>query len=393
MLRRIQAEKLKRRLAEFPAVAVFGPRQCGKTTLVREVFPEAPYFDLEQGGERIRLDATWDAVLAAEGPILLDEAQAHPELFPRLRGAIDEDRGGRGRFVLLGSTSPSLAAHISESLAGRLAIIELSPLVWVEARDAEGAEMDRLWLRGGFPDAFLAGSADAWAAWCDSYLDLLCHRDLPQLGVDARSDLLRRLLRMLAHVHGGWWNASKLAPSLGVSYHTVDRYASILEQAFLVRFLHPWSANLGKRLRKRPKVMLRDTGLAHALLGITTTEQLFGHPAVGGTWESFVIEELLRREAAAGSRAQAWCFATSDGYEADLVLERGGELLPIEVKLTARPDQRDVGRFIKTVEMLGAKRGLLVCRTAEPWSAGPVDVVGVAEVLGRPVRSALRRPT
>jgi hypothetical protein len=384
MFDRMLDARIRRRLTAFPAVALFGSRQCGKTTLARQLLPDAPYFDLEQESDRVRLDASWDDLLATPGPLVLDEAQAHPPLFPRLRGAIDEDRRRMGRFLLLGSVSPVLAEQVSESLAGRIATVELGPLTWGEVSGA-GLELDDLWLRGGFPDALMAPTTEDWREWCRSYLDLMLHRDLLELGIEIKPPVLRRLLSMLAHSHGGWWNVSRLASSLGVSRPTVDRYASILEQAFLVRFLHPWSSNLGKRLRKRPKVFIRDSGLVHALLGLSDGEGLFGHPGAGLSWEGFVIEQLLRREEAAASAAQPWCFATSDGYEADLLLEQAGRLLPIEVKLTARPDQRDVGRFIKTVELLGANRGLLVCRAREPWSAGPVDVVPVWDLLeGRP---------
>ncbi len=382
------ADRIRRRLAAFPAVALFGPRQCGKTTLARTLLPKASYFDLEQDRDRIRLDASWDDLLAAPGPLVLDEAQAHPPLFPRLRGAIDADRRRNGRFLLLGSVSPTLAAQVSESLAGRIATLELAPLSWTEVAEP-GRSLDELWLRGGFPDALLAPTAEDWREWCSSYLGLLVHRDLLELGVEVKPPLLRRLLAMLAHGHGAWWNVARLASSLGVSRPTVDRYAAILEQAFLVRFLRPWSSNLGKRLRKRPKAFLRDPGLVHSLLGLSDLESLFGHPVVGASWEGFVVEELLRREEASASGARAWCFATSDGYEADLLLERADEVLPIEVKLTARPDQRDVGRFIRVVELLGAERGLLVCRGHEPWSAGPVDVVPVRELLAGPPTSLL----
>jgi len=389
MLQRIQSARIRRRLTDFPAVAILGPRQCGKTTLARSIAPDASYFDLEQPGDRARLDADWDRVAASEGVVILDEAQAHPPVFARLRGAIDADRRRAGRFLITGSVNPALSSQISESLAGRLAIVELAPLVWAEARADGSLQLDDLHVRGGFPDALLGPSPEARREWTAAYLRLVFERDLPALGVDLKPPLLRRLTTMLAHAQGGWWNASRLGGSLGVSHHTVQRYADLLEQTYLLRVLAPWSANLGKRLRKKPRVYLRDSGLVHALLGLGSREDVMGHPVVGATWEGFVIEELLRREDAVVSGATPWCFATSDGYEADLVLERGGTLLPIEIKLTARPDQRDIGRFIKVIEMLGAPRGLLICRAAEGWTAGPLEVVPVERLLRSPPSSIL----
>ena len=233
----IIARKIKtlvqQRLKSYPAVALIGPRQSGKTTLARSLSTD--YFDLEQEPEQLRLDVQWPSLIKTKRLIVLDEAQSWPELFPRLRGAIDMERQRLGRFLLLGSVSPALMKHVSESLAGRLSLVELTPLTLTELPDIP---MTELWLRGGFPDGGVLTS-DRYPQWQKDYLDLMTQRDLPSWGLSAKPQVMQRLLRMLAAVHGQLWNASQIGQSLGLSYHTVNTYVHFLEGTFLIRKLQP----------------------------------------------------------------------------------------------------------------------------------------------------------
>lgn len=330
MFDRLAAERLRALARAFPAVSLLGARQVGKTTLARSVFPDFAHVDLEDPrlAEHYREDARY-ALDGAAGGLILDEAQAVPPLFNALRGAIDAGRGRNGRFVILGSAQPTLVRAISQSLAGRVALVELDPLAACEAATgARPAGWRELWLKGGFPGA-LQGD---FRGWWEAYLRLLLERDLPQYGVAADPLFLRRLLTMLAHQHGGLFNASALASSLGVSYHTVQRYVDVLEAVFLVRRLPPWFRNVGKRLTKAPKVYLRDTGLLHHLLNIATEEELASHPSRGASWEGFVIEDIVRRERVARPASQPHFWRTAAGAEIDLLLDRGSERVAVEVK-------------------------------------------------------------
>jgi len=335
MFDRLAAARLHRLARAFPAVSVLGARQAGKTTLARSVFAGYAHVDLEDPrvAQRYREDARHQLDAAGRGGLILDEAQAAPQLFNALRGAIDAERGRNGRFVILGSAQPALVRAISQSLAGRVAVVDLDPLSACEAASGGSPRSWReLWLKGGFPGALQGDFRD----WWESYLRLLLERDLPQYGVAADSVFLRRLLTMLAHVHGGLFNASALASSLGVSYHTVQRYVDVLEAVFLLRRLQPYFRNVGKRLTKAPKLYLRDTGLLHHLLNIGTHDELAGHPSRGASWEGFVIEDVLRRERVAHPGSQPWFWRTAAGAEIDLLLDRGTHRIALEVK-SARP--------------------------------------------------------
>ncbi len=360
MLRRAAGPLVKDLLSESPAVAVVGPRQCGKTTLARSL--GGAYFDLEQPSERLRLDVEWDARVAGRKRVILDEAQSWPDLFPRLRGAIDRDRRRNGRFLLLGSVSPSLMTHVSESLAGRLALVELTPILWAEAPKRM---RDRLWLCGGFPDGGVLAPR-RFPRWQSDYLTLLAQRDLPAWGMPSRPQATLRLLRMLAAVHGQAWNASQLGQSLGLSYHTVNAHLDFLAGAFLVRRLQPLHANIGKRLTKSPKVYWRDTGLLHALLNVASRDALLTHPAAGASWEGFVIEQIISAAALRGRPFEPTFFRTSDGLELDLVLDYGRERWAIEVKLSSSPSPSDWERTNRAADLVGAKRRFLISTIAHP---------------------------
>jgi hypothetical protein len=358
MIRRRAAGLLRRRLREAPAVALVGPRQAGKTTLGRRL--GGRYFDLEQEPERLRLDLEWDGLIAGRRLVVLDEAQAWPAVFPRLRAAIDQDRGRRGRFLLLGSVSPGLMTQVSESLAGRLAIVELAPFA---AGELPRVPLARLWLRGGYPEGGVLGDS-RFPRWHLDYLSLLAQRDLPTWGLPARPQVTTRLLRMLAAAHGQIWNASQIGQSLGLSYHTVNGYLDYLEGAFLIRRLPPYHANIGKRLVKSPKVYWRDSGLLHALLGVAADDtSLFDRPWIGASWEGFVIEQILAALAARDVRAEAFFFRTSDRHELDLLLAIGSRSCAVEIKLSASPGPDDMRRLNKSADLVRADRRLLVSHT------------------------------
>ncbi|MBI2889909.1 MAG: ATP-binding protein [Nitrospirae bacterium] len=364
MIQRKVSTRVKRLLREFPAVALVGPRQVGKTTLARTL--SRRYFDLEQEADRLRLDIEWRDLTASTGLTVLDEAQSFPEVFPRIRGAIDERRRENGRFLLLGSVSPGLMREVSESLAGRLALCELTPFVLGEAPKAP---MDRLWLTGGFPDGGLL-RARRFPSWQSNYLDLMAQRDLPDWGLPAKPAATKRFMLMLAARHGSMWNASEIGRSLGLSYHTVDGYLEFLEAAFLIRRLRPFHANLGKRLVKAHKIFWRDTGLLHALLGIPTRRELLVRPWVGASWEGFVIEQILNTLQAEGRTFRPYFFRTSDGTEIDLLIEMDSRRWAFEIKLSSAPGREDFDRLRKAGGLVGADKLVLVSRTERVASAG-----------------------
>ena len=358
MIHRQAQSLVQHRLDEYPAVALVGPRQCGKTTLAQMM--GGIYFDLEQESERLRLDLDWDDLGQSNDLVILDEAQSWPELFPRLRGAIDQDRKRMGRFLLLGSVSPALMTQVSESLAGRLALVELTPFLQTELRKKPNRQ--NLWLCGGFPDGGVL-ERDRFPRWQRDYLSLLTQRDLPSWGLPARPQTTDRLLRMLTAVHGQTWNASQIGQSLGLSYHTVNSYVDYLEGAFVIRRLPPYRPNIRKRLIKSPKIYWRDTGLLHAQLNITDETALLAQPWVGASWEGFVIEQTIGLLNSVGRPFEAFYFRTSDQHEIDLVLEMENELWAFEVKLTASPGPHDMDRLDKCAEMIGATRRFLVSKT------------------------------
>jgi len=365
MLERSVEKLLLQRLAEYPAAALVGPRQCGKTTLAKSL--GGRYFDLEQDADRLQLDLAWDELVRGSELVILDEAHSWPEVFQRLRGAIDQERKRMGRFLLLGSVSPTLMTHVSESLAGRLALVELTPLLAAEL-DTEASRVRR-WLCGGYPDGGVLRPR-AFPQWQVDYLALLTQRDLPAWGLPAKPRTTERLMRMLAAVHGQIWNASEIAKSLGISYHAVNSYVDYFVGAFLVRRLPPYQANIRKRLVKRPKIYWRDTGLLHAILNTPDKNVLLGQPWVGSSWEGHVIEQALGELASADVRFDAYYLRTSDGYELDLLLDMGQELWAIEVKLTSSPGPHALRRLDAVADLIGATRRYVVCQVAEPSGDG-----------------------
>jgi predicted AAA+ superfamily ATPase len=360
LVERTAAALLRERLKTYPAVILLGARQAGKTTLAKSL--GGRYFDLEQPEDRLQLDLAWPELETARDLWILDAVQVFPEIFPRLRGAIDARRRVNGRFLLLGSVGPALMREVSESLAGRMSVVELAPF---DVSELGPSRLDDLWLAGGFPDGGIRASG-AFPDWQLDYLRLLTQRDLPNWGLPARPSVTLRLLRMIAALHGQCWNASQVGQSLGLNYQTINSYMEYIEGSFLVRRLDPFHANLAKRLVKRPKCYWRDSGLLHALLDVRTRAGLLAQPWAGASWEGFVIEQVLACLQARGLRATPFFLRTSDAYEIDLILQGAEAPWAIEIRLTTQPSEADLTRLNKTADLIGAGTRVLLSRTSKP---------------------------
>lgn len=332
MLPRLRLEaRVRRALQRSRAVALVGPRQSGKTTLARGFAtpPAAAWFDLENPVDRARLEQPLTALEPLAGPIVIDEVQLAPALFPVLRVLIDRS-AANGQFLLLGSASPALLRQAGESLLGRLEVIEVGGF---DLSEVTPAEQNRLWSRGGYPLAYLAANDADAEAWRINAINRLVETDLPQYGINVPPPAMLRFWRMLAHVHGQLWNAADPARSLGVSEPTVRRYLDHLTQTFMVRQLQPWHENLAKRQVKAPKIYFRDSGLLHTLLGARTLPELLAHPRSGASWEGFALEQVLRL----AEPDEAYFWATHAGAELDLLLKRGDRRIGVEFKRADAP--------------------------------------------------------
>ncbi|RPH92889.1 MAG: ATP-binding protein [Lysobacterales bacterium] len=380
MIRRRYTETVIALLGQFPAVALLGPRQVGKTTLALEIAAgcDSLYLDLESMADRAKLsDPVAFLAPHADRLVILDEVHRVPELFRELRGIIDEGRrAGRrhGQFLLLGSASLDLLRQTTESLAGRIALCELAPF---DVLETDAGDLEALWVRGGFPDSFLAPDEPTSTVWRENFLRTYLERDVPLLGPRIPAETLRRFWTMLAHAQGGLLNAAEFARALAVDGKTVARYLDLLVDLLLVRRLPPLGANAGKRLVKSPRVYVRDSGLVHALLGIDDRDALLGHPVAGASWEGFVVENILR---AAPDRVKASFYRTAAGAEMDLVLEwPGGEVWAIEIKRSPAPS---LGRgFHSAREDLRPARTFVVYAGGERYAkADGVEVIGLREL-------------
>lgn len=330
--RNAEAE-LRRALGRSPAVAILGPRQCGKSTLARQYLKgqSVVHLDLQ---DRIDLNRLAEPELFLERHrqelVCLDEIQCLPEFFVVLRSEIDRDRRP-GRFLILGSASRELLQQSSESLAGRIAYLRLTPFLRSETRQV--ADWQTLWVRGGFPDSLLSEDSEDSFAWRQDFIQTFLERDVPALGLTLPVPVVQRLWQMLAHYHGQTINYSKLAGAVDVSVPTLKKYLAVLEQTYMIRLLPPCAANLKKRLIGSPKVYIRDSGILHALLAIESYDQLLGHPLVGASWEGLVLEQLI----AALPRWRSSFIRTGNGAEIDLVMQRGNRTMVFECKFSKAP--------------------------------------------------------
>ena len=383
MITRNHLERLTQALDAQAGVVLLGPRQVGKTTLAQDIAEtrDAVYLDMERSADRQILEEP-DLYLDEQMGklVVIDEVQLMPGLFGALRGQIDRRRraGYRtGQFLLLGSASNTLLQQSAESLAGRVSYQELTPFTLDEV--GQGA-LPALWLRGGFPESFLAASDRASLSWREDFIRTYLERDIPSFGLRIPAETLRRFWTMLAHDQGGLLNAARLAAGLGVSGQSVARYLDLLVDLMLVRRLPPWHANVGKRLVKSPKVYIRDPGLTHALLGLETREALLGHPVVGGSWEGFCIENLI---AAAPRGTEASFYRSSAGAEIDLILKLPDhQLWAIEVKRTTAP--KVTRGFHIAADGLGvAERLLVYAEDREVPGQGGVRAMPLANAMDR----------
>ncbi len=353
-------------LENFPSVAILGPRQCGKTTLAHEIqslwATESRYLDLERRSDCVKLDDCVGYLEPLEDKlIILDEVQTRPRLFPEIRGLIDSGRrrGIRsGRFLFLGSASYELLHQSGESLAGRIAYLELTPF---RVNEVGPEDIDRLWNRGGFPDSFLASSGAISMDWRAQFMETYLARDLNLLEKVGPLPAMRDLMQMAAHLHGQVLNVSQLVKSHEFTRASINHYLDLFEQTFIIRRLPPFLVNVGKRIIKRPKLYIRDSGLLHQLHGIDDDDALRGHPMRGVSWEGFVIEQII-------AYLPDWVpyfFRTSNGAELDLVMVRGKRRLAFEIKVSTAPTVSKGFYFAK--EDVNAEKAFVISRCDETW--------------------------
>ena len=377
MLQRKSALEIRHQLGLSPAVAILGARQIGKTTLAKQIaaeFPDSIYLDLENAQARAKLDQA-DVFFEANRHrlVVLDEIQNTPELFSTMRGEIDADRRP-GRFLILGSASFKLLQQ-TQSLAGRLALVDMAPLLLSEVHQSF-EDIQTLWVRGGFPGSYTAPQDDASWLWRDAFVRHFLHTDLPALGINVEPELMRRFWRMVAHLHGQLFNASSIAASLGVSSPTVTRYLDHLVQSLMLRRLEPYHANLGKRLVKSPKIYVRDSGLLHYLLGMRNVHDLMGHPNTGASWEGFCIEQICNH---LPTGASVSFYRTAAGAELDVVVETGRETTGFEIKFSSAPKVSK--GFWQACEDIGVQKAYVMAPVQEGWAmAKDVQVVSPLDI-------------
>jgi predicted AAA+ superfamily ATPase len=335
------AAAIQSALAHNPVVALLGPRQCGKSTLARQIAAESGrvlFLDLENPADLAVLAEPMQALADFRGLVVLDEVQRRPDLFPVLR--VLADRKPRpARFLVLGSASPDLLRQSSETLAGRIAFIDMAGFT---LREIGAEKTGRLWQRGGFPRSFLAGSEARSVIWRDDFVRTFVERDLGQLGFSLPAASVRRFWTMLAHYHGQTWNASEIGRSLGVSDQTTRSYLDALTSALFVRQLPPWFENLGKRQTKAPKIYIRDSGLFHTLMGLPDRRALLAHPKLGASWEGFAIEQIITRF----PNRDTYFWSTHAGAELDLLMMSGGKRIGFELKFNDAPSTTKSMRIV-----------------------------------------------
>lgn len=363
----------------FPVVTILGPRQCGKTTLAKQIgnsIPNFIYIDLENPADRMKIiDLTLFFEINPYSTVCIDEAQIMPNIFPELRGIIDRNRRN-GQIMLLGSASRELINKTSESLAGRIGYIELTPFTYSEISDGNDEHFYRHWLRGGFPLSYLSENDDYSGIWRTQYLQSYLERDLQYSGNTIPLFTVQRFLQMLANNQGQIFNSNRLADALGISYHTVRSYADFFEKSFITRTLQPFLPNLSKRITKSPKIYIRDTGILHSLLHINDINQLLGHPVFGYSWEGYVIENIL----ISAMGWQPWFYRTATGNEIDLVLTKGDKILAFECKAKLTPEVSK-GTYV-ALEDLGNCKLFIVSLVKEPyWLKKNIQVGNILDAI------------
>lgn len=378
-IQRVLLHQLKKYLTVFPAVAILGPRQCGKSTLVKSLdqhFDGLLYLDMQKESDLNKLSEPEIFFASnADKIICLDEIQLVPKLFSVLRSAIDSNRIN-GKFILLGSASQELLQHTSESLAGRIGMLHLSPFLINELNYLESFNLHKFWLRGGFPNSYLADNDENSAIWLENYIRTYIERDIPQLGFQIPALQLRRLLTMCAHNQGQQLNLSKLAESLGLTHPTIRRYIDLLEQTFIVRTIPPFEINIKKRLVKSPKVFVRDSGILHQLLAIPNFNSLLGNPVFGSSWEGMVIENII-------VNMPSWdyfFYRTATGDEIDLLLKKGNQVIAIECKASDAP--KVTKGFYRSLEVVKPNRTYIIAPTNDTYQLQEnITVIGLENFL------------
>lgn len=377
--------KLRSQLKLFPVVVVVGPRQSGKTTFIKKELSGWKYFDMEKPSDHNRLSADIEFFLNEYGQqCIIDEAQELPELFPALRSFIDSRRSKKGQIVLLSSVNPILVKNISETLAGRIGFLEISPFTYSEVNKALPIDLEKFWLYGGYPESLEWKPADH-SLWLENYVKTFVERDVFKiLQTSLSSQKQTHLLSMLAHVHGKIWNASQIASSFGINYHTINTYIEILETYFLIRRILPYHRNIGKRLIKRPKLYFRDTGLVHFLLGITSLEDLRVSPYRGCSFEGFIVQSLIQKYYLDNTLSpKFYYYRTSQGDEIDLLVETKGELIAYEIKTTTSIDTSHIKKFNQCLDQLDIKKGIIVYFGKENYQANQkIDIHSAFSILG-----------
>ena len=358
-IERISTKKVLKYLGFYPVTAILGPRQCGKSTLAKKIInslPDTIYLDLELPSDLAKLqDTEAFFTLNMETLICLDEIQRLPEIFPLIRSIVDRTNNP-GQFLLLGSASPELLRQTSETLAGRIGYLNLTPLTIMEL---EYAELRSHWLKGGFPISYLSADPYLSSSWRENFIRTFLEKDIPALGFSVSTEIVKRLWMMLAHSTGQVINKNNLSNSLGISQPTVTSYIDLLENTFMVRTLQPCHINLKKRMVKSPKVFVRDSGIIHSLLNITNHNDLLGHPVYGLSWESYAMEQII-------SSLSQWTpsfYRTSNGSEIDLILEKGQYRLAVKFKIN--PSQKPGAGFYNGLRDLSINEAFIVCPLPE----------------------------
>ena len=369
------ATDIKKALIEIPVTALLGPRQCGKTTLVKMLLQEDPhlmYLDLERPDDmRLLSDPQSFFRLHRDKLLCLDEIQRAPEIFTVMRAEVDE-ADINGRFLILGSASPHLLRQTSETLAGRIRYLEMAPFSQCEVAMKEKS-MRTLWMRGGFPRSYLAESDEASYEWRQDFIRTFLERDIPAMGFRIPGNTMQRFWRMLAHLNAQILNRSKIGQSLGTSYHTVQHHLDILIDSYMVRSLEPLEVNVKKRLVKSPKIYIRDTGIVHALSGIRTLRDCMSHPDYGSSWESFAIENICSHPHVK-KRWQFFFYSVHSGGEIDLVLDNGRERIAVEFKVSSAPDVPQ--SFLTALTDTGISVAWIVAPVEKMYPAGNGVMVG-----------------